>query len=513
MRRNIVALLLAAGLADGSQLQTAFQSLVDGLSQKYGYAMQIAWRQVLMMIFLAWMSKAVTAEDTFAFGSGTKPYTAVLLLKLASEGKIELDRPASEYVDGILKRMRNGTSMVGLFGADAAKVTVGHLLRMQSGLADFDVSGFDDALLKQGGSVHSPLEFLHAAAKQSPVFLCNPGQCTSYTSTNYVLAGFVALGAVAPTSDWTSLDQAQIFPQPASAKYQKCTFADTGSLNKTLDIPGAAGSFLRRTQIYGQDASILGWTCGNLIAPAGSAAEFFYDLLIAKRIVPSEMVAKMQEFAPLNVGWAKGMIQYGTGDTYGFLSESGVLSQFNASFSATANEEYLGPFVKNVMVCTMIRVAAKVLLDQDVFLKCGVRPFPQIANPVVKRSAIIAAKGVVGASAGAVGLALGLREAKRTLQYETPVDVWREASLDVRSSGASSSAASALASVRSVCARNQIQEEDFWAAAKRLRPVEQQLEELHALGLPKDKLHAREDELAAKWKEPLLSVATCSGHT
>lgn len=32
-------------------------------------------RQVLMMIFLAWMSKAVTAEDTFAFGSGTKPYT------------------------------------------------------------------------------------------------------------------------------------------------------------------------------------------------------------------------------------------------------------------------------------------------------------------------------------------------------------------------------------------------------------------------------------------------------
>ena len=100
----------------------------------------------------------------------------------------------------------------------------------------------------------------------------------------------------------------------ASAKYQKCTFANTGKLNQTLDIPGlfvgvlcefwvstsaqdkcsclrgfgafhwkvdcnivlvrtgAAGSFLRRTQIYTQDASILGWTCGNLIAPAGSAA-------------------------------------------------------------------------------------------------------------------------------------------------------------------------------------------------------------------------------------------------
>lgn len=36
---------------------------------------------------------------------------------------------------------------------------------------------------------------------------------------------------------------------------------------------GTAGSFLKRVQIYSQDASILGWTCGNLIAPAGSAAE------------------------------------------------------------------------------------------------------------------------------------------------------------------------------------------------------------------------------------------------
>ena len=36
---------------------------------------------------------------------------------------------------------------------------------MQSGLADFDVKGFDDALLKQGGSVHSPVEFLLLGTK------------------------------------------------------------------------------------------------------------------------------------------------------------------------------------------------------------------------------------------------------------------------------------------------------------------------------------------------------------
>lgn len=36
---------------------------------------------------------------------------------------------------------------------------------MQSGLADFDVKGFDDALLQQGGSVHSPVEFLLPGTK------------------------------------------------------------------------------------------------------------------------------------------------------------------------------------------------------------------------------------------------------------------------------------------------------------------------------------------------------------
>ena len=41
---------------------------------------------------------------------------------------------------------------------------------MQSGLNDFDVPGFDDALLKQGGSVHSPLEFLSHGGKPYTVY-------------------------------------------------------------------------------------------------------------------------------------------------------------------------------------------------------------------------------------------------------------------------------------------------------------------------------------------------------
>ena len=47
-------------------------------------------------------------------------------------------------------------------------------------------------------------------------------------------------------------------------------------------------------------------------------------------------------------------------------------TRFKMNFPCGSSEfgqEYLGPFVKNVMVCNMIKLAAKVLLDKDVFLK------------------------------------------------------------------------------------------------------------------------------------------------
>eukprot|EP00931_Biecheleriopsis_adriatica_P064244 TRINITY_DN39055_c0_g1_i1.p1 TRINITY_DN39055_c0_g1~~TRINITY_DN39055_c0_g1_i1.p1 ORF type:complete len:509 (-),score=96.62 TRINITY_DN39055_c0_g1_i1:36-1562(-) len=137
-----------------------------------------------------------------------------------------------------------------------------------------------------------------------------------------------------------------------------------------------------------------------------------------------------------------------------------------------------------------------------------------LASPGFKHAATIAGKASAGILAAGAGLAIGLREAKRALRYETPVDLWSQASFDVRRSTAgtpeSAAAASALAALPGLCARAGISEEDFWAAARRLSPVEIQLEELHesfvadAKGAsklsPADR-HTKEDELVATWKE------------
>jgi hypothetical protein len=59
------------------------------------------------------------------------------------------------------------------------------------------------------------------------------------------------------------------------------------------------------------------------------------------------------------------------GDTYGFLSEQGIIGQLgNASFSVVSNEDYEGSFVTMSVACRVITAAAKALKGQTLDLHC-----------------------------------------------------------------------------------------------------------------------------------------------
>jgi len=380
-------------------LETALRQMFDGFAA-YGHAIQFAWKSAEGEFSIAagrhpTLPRDVTIHDTFAWGSGTKPYTAAMVMKLYEEGKLSLDDTVAKWVNPILSKV-NGTSMEQLFGAKANTITVGNLLKMQSGLNDFDVPEWDAMLLKKGIAPNGPIDMLYGAAQQTPMFLCDPGQCTEYTSVNYVLLGWVALAAGhgKDTVDWDKLDQKTIFARLAS-DFVNSSFLTRGPLNQTLTVPGNSSG----TVVWSQDATVLGWTCGNLIAPASDAAHFYSELLLGDSILSRATVKAMQDFRTLNKGWAEGFIQYGTGlmveqaswggllalgapgsymghggDTYGFLSEAGVLPDLNASFAVVANTDSPGTFVKNVMACNMIETAHKILLNKTLNLKCGFRP-------------------------------------------------------------------------------------------------------------------------------------------
>ena len=75
---------------------------------------------------------------------------------------------------------------------------------------------------------------------------------------------------------------------------------------------------------------------------------------------------------PSNFSVWGGYLGHG-GDTYGFLSEQGIIGGPRpglGSFSVVANEDSDGNFVRATLACRVIVAAAKVLLGEELELGC-----------------------------------------------------------------------------------------------------------------------------------------------
>lgn len=393
------------------ELRQALQAQMDMLAQKSGFALQLGWKSGTDEFILAAgqyqlpntkVNKSVTPTDTFLFGSGTKPFIAAAVMRLVAAGQVSLDDPLQQHIDRWLDKLKPGTSLVGLFGPEAAKVTVGHVLRMESGIQDFDQPAFDQFLLQNNETylMHSPLEFIENAASQKIKIAFEPGTQVMYSSTNFQLAGLVLL-AFADPEHWYDLDIRKFFPSGTIGGLQ---FFSNQTISDLLTVPGTTGggfAHLPKLQIYNQSSTILGWTCGNIVGNTGDVAKFLWNLLgPVPKVVPAAELKQMKMFKPLSFGWAKGFISYGAGlmveaasgtdsfpptfsevgtymghggDTYGFLSEQGILYGMNASVSVIANQDGDSGFVQSEFLCSVIQIANKIINGVDEDLKCGQR--------------------------------------------------------------------------------------------------------------------------------------------
>merc|ERR1719272_2158210 len=164
-----------------------------------------------------------------------------------------------------MKRMWN-SSFEKLFGARTKKVTVGALLRMQSGLGDFDCGPWDDITINTPkGSVHSPLSDLQylsnltgpadCRVSDQCTWSCEPQSCTTYSSVNYLLAGLVALRHAGTTSTWETYDQRTLLGAHFAADYPQTRFPTVGALpSQGLNTVGHCDGRFEKVDIYGQDA-------------------------------------------------------------------------------------------------------------------------------------------------------------------------------------------------------------------------------------------------------------------
>ncbi|MFJ8564191.1 serine hydrolase domain-containing protein [Streptomyces sp. NPDC093514] len=114
-------------------------------------------------------------QGRFRAGSVTKAFTAAVVLQLAAEGRVELDRPVQEYLPGLLP---------GTF----KPVTVRQLLNYTSGIRPADGPGdtFEDALAHRFDR-DDPRALIANAVAKGPEF--DPGTRQHYLNIDYTILG------------------------------------------------------------------------------------------------------------------------------------------------------------------------------------------------------------------------------------------------------------------------------------------------------------------------------------
>lgn len=121
--------------------------------------------------------RAISNADRFRIGSVTKVFSAVVLLQLADEKKLELDAPVDRYLPGLLPDRR---------------ITVRQVLGHRSGLYDYtndmfakSVSGFEAVRTK----VFTYRQLVDRSLRHARTNA--PGAAYAYSNTNFVVAGML----------------------------------------------------------------------------------------------------------------------------------------------------------------------------------------------------------------------------------------------------------------------------------------------------------------------------------
>eukprot|EP00038_Savillea_parva_P021423 m.34706 g.34706 ORF g.34706 m.34706 type:complete len:501 (+) comp5179_c0_seq1:124-1626(+) len=401
---------------DPSSLATVLQATLDTFSNATGFSVAAGWvsdqgesvgvaagpRTTRGLPVLA--PGPLRPQDTFVLGSGSKPYTAAGVMRLVEAGGATLNDSVAMHVDSLLQDMWN-TSLHTLFGPMAARVTLSHVLRMESGLADIESSRTWEMAAVHQTSPHSPLGDLQVVSNFSTQPACGnfamgprcvwhfePGTQVEYSSTNFLLACLV-LVAHSPQRDWRTFPQAATLEPEFASRYPHTFFPTVGPLHRVgLSTVGNSYSF-GRAEIWNQDAGIMGMGWGAATVSAPDMAGWYRDLLApasrdGARVVSPASQAIMQEWRLLTYGWDNGTKRYGAGletnnpspsvqhwrappldhiatgighhgGTFGYEVLVGYYPKISAGIAVTINQDSYHDGFLSTLCCQVVEAAAR----------------------------------------------------------------------------------------------------------------------------------------------------------
>ncbi|CAN94029.1 hypothetical protein predicted by Glimmer/Critica [Sorangium cellulosum So ce56] len=121
---------------------------------------------------------SVPVDGQVRIGSNSKPFTAVVVLQLVGEGKVDLDAPIETYLPDLVRGD----------GIDGREITVRQLLQHTSGLPDYVALALGDDVFEALHTYFQPRALLDLALAQPGKA---PGAEWAYSNTNYIVAGLI----------------------------------------------------------------------------------------------------------------------------------------------------------------------------------------------------------------------------------------------------------------------------------------------------------------------------------
>ncbi|WP_406176822.1 serine hydrolase domain-containing protein [Streptomyces sp. NBC_00996] len=225
--------------------------------------------------------RAMNASDRFRIGSATKSFSAVVLLQLVDEGKLDLDTSVNTYLPGLLPDDR---------------ITVRHVLSHRSGLYDYTNDMFADTVPgfeAVRNKVFSYQDLVNLSLQQP---LTNaPGAAYSYSNTNFVVAGMLI---------------EKLTGHPVATEYQNriinpLELSDTLYVHPDTAIPGThingylppdgGGALVDSTE------QTVSWaqSAGAMISSTHDLNVFF-SALMGGKLMSAAQLAQMQQWTTVN---------------------------------------------------------------------------------------------------------------------------------------------------------------------------------------------------------------------
>lgn len=255
-------------------------------------------------------------------GSVTKTFTAAIVLQLAAEQRVDLDRSIDTYLPGLL---------VG-DGIDGLVITVRQILGHRSGLPEpVEPEGLNEYEAARAGRTYTPAQEVALALQHPATFA--PGTRFEYANINYLVAGLL-IEQVTGHRYADELRDRILTPLGLSDTYLPAT-GETGLRDPHLTgYATVDGNVTDQTRIEPS----MPWTSGALVS-TGADLNRFFTALLAGQVVPQTQLRQMLD--GVDMGNGDGM-SYGLGIGYSqlpcgaqFVGNVGGVPGFTAVAGAT----------------------------------------------------------------------------------------------------------------------------------------------------------------------------------